>query len=243
MILGAGGSDPPPGYAGPAILVEDGGVRVLLDCGEGCMERLRRFGYSPCEIDAVYISHRHVDHWMGVFALSVARAAEGCRELRIYAHREVAESLEPLLRDTLPRSTVLRLDSVEEEFKLGELTFRLAPVSHTTPTYAIGVYEGEELALVYTSDTRLTSNVIDSLKRLGKPKLLAGEATLPTGREDIANETGHMTVTQLLELYEKLQAGQLVPIHLTPSSLRQLLAYRLMPRGILIPLDSLAVTL
>ncbi len=241
-ILGAGGSDPPPGYAGPSILVEDGGVRLLLDCGEGCMERLRRFGYSPCDIDAVYITHRHIDHWAGVFPLSVARTAEGCRRLVVYAHRVVAEELGGVLGSWLPRSVELVLRGVEESFELGELRVRLVEVSHTAPTFAAAVALGGEYKLLYTGDTRLDESVVERLSGLGAPRVLLGEATFPSGREELAAETGHMTVSQVLELRDALGAELLVPVHLTPSSLRQLLAYRRMPRGILVPLDSLALT-
>ncbi|HYM91706.1 MAG TPA: MBL fold metallo-hydrolase, partial [bacterium] len=49
-------------------LVEGGGVRLLLDCGlfQGLKElRLRNwrdFPFDPKQLDAVVISHAHIDH-------------------------------------------------------------------------------------------------------------------------------------------------------------------------------------
>ena len=241
VIIGSGGSDPPPGYNGPSILVDDGGSRLLLDCGEGCVQQLRRLGYQPCDIDAVYLTHAHIDHWSGLFPLMVSRIAEGCRSLRVYAHREVADSL-GVLREAAPSKIRLEIVEVDEGFRVGRMEARLAKASHTVPAYAVGVYLEGSLRIVYTGDTALTGTLLESLSALGEPQLLAAEATLPTGKEDLAGETGHMTVTQALELREKLGAKLLVPVHLTPISLRQLLGYRRLPPGVIVPVDGVSIT-
>ncbi|AEM38508.1 ribonuclease Z [Pyrolobus fumarii 1A] len=241
-MLGAGGSSPPPGYAGPAILVDSGDARLLLDCGEGCLERLRALGYTPCEIDAVYITHAHVDHWSGLFPLAVGRIEEGCRHLKIYMHGEVAEELKTLLANLMPSKISVEVKPVTDGFRVESLDARLVPASHSKPTYAIGVYHDGSLKLLYTGDTRLEDNVVDALRRLGKPEVLVVEATLPSGREDAARESGHLTVSQALELGALLDAGLLIPVHLTPLSLRQLRAYRRMPRGVIVPVDGFTIT-
>src|SRR3990172_3239218 len=49
-------------------LVETGGVRLLLDCGlyqgrrEEAAQINRRFPFEPAIIDAVILSHAHLDH-------------------------------------------------------------------------------------------------------------------------------------------------------------------------------------
>ncbi len=240
-ILGAGGSSPPPGYAGPSLLLDSGGARLLLDCGEGCVERLRSLGYSPCEVDAVYITHSHHDHWAGVTSLAVARVEEGCRDIRIYLHKRVAEELRVMI-ELLPGSVNPRTDIVEEGFKVEDIRVALVEVSHTRPTYGALVEAGGS-SVLYTSDTRLDERLFESLSRLSGVDVLVVEATLPSGREDVARETGHMTVGQALELISKLEPRLAIPVHLTPLSLRQLRAYRLLPRNLIIPVDGVTVTL
>ncbi len=240
-VLGAGGSSPPPGYAGPALLVDSGDARLLLDCGEGCTERLRGLGYSPCEIDAVYITHSHHDHWAGITSLAVARVEEGCREIRVYAQKSVAEQLS-LLGHLLPSSASLRMEAVGEAFSIGSLSVKLLAVSHTRPTYG-AVVEAGGASILYTSDTRLDEKLLDAVKPYRGIEVLVTEATLPSGREDIARETGHMTVSQVLDLISLLEPRVSIPVHLTPLSLRQLRAYRVLPRGIVIPVDGVTLTL
>ena len=51
-----------PGGANSGYLVEADGRRLLLDCGPGVLPRLREHEHWP-EIDAIAISHWHLDHW------------------------------------------------------------------------------------------------------------------------------------------------------------------------------------
>src|ERR1051325_6825217 len=61
-VVGCSPAWPNPGGAQPGYLVEDGGGRVLLDCGPGVLARLREDGGWP-RVDAIVITHFHLDHW------------------------------------------------------------------------------------------------------------------------------------------------------------------------------------
>ena len=61
------------GSRGNALVVEAGATRLLLDCGFGPKEmerRLGRLGLTPGDIDAVFITHEHIDHIGGALACS-----------------------------------------------------------------------------------------------------------------------------------------------------------------------------
>jgi ribonuclease BN (tRNA processing enzyme) len=61
-IVGCSPAWPNPGGAQSGYLVEDGGRRVLLDCGAGVLARLREWEPWP-RVDAITITHWHLDHW------------------------------------------------------------------------------------------------------------------------------------------------------------------------------------
>ena len=61
-VVGCSPAWPNPGGAQSGYLVEDDGRRLLLDCGPGVLPRLRRLEGWP-RIDAIVISHFHLDHW------------------------------------------------------------------------------------------------------------------------------------------------------------------------------------
>src|SRR5438270_2375146 len=61
-VVGCSPAWPNPGGAQSGYLVEHDGRRLLLDCGPGVLARLREGGGWP-SVDAIVISHLHLDHW------------------------------------------------------------------------------------------------------------------------------------------------------------------------------------
>src|ERR1700751_2052035 len=65
MFLGTAGSVPSSRPGLPAVLVCRGGERLLFDCGEGTQRQLLR-SVGLLDLDAVFITHFHADHWLGL---------------------------------------------------------------------------------------------------------------------------------------------------------------------------------
>lgn len=61
-LLGTGSPIPDPLRAGPATLVQAGGINLLVDAGRGVLMRLAATGLGPSQITAVLITHLHSDH-------------------------------------------------------------------------------------------------------------------------------------------------------------------------------------
>jgi ribonuclease BN (tRNA processing enzyme) len=70
-VLGCDGSYPGPAGAGSGYLVRCGGTNVWLDAGPGTLANLQRH-ITLEAIDAVVVTHRHVDHWSDLEHLAVA---------------------------------------------------------------------------------------------------------------------------------------------------------------------------
>ncbi len=65
FFLGTAGSVPTARRGLPAVLVLRGGERILFDCGEGTQRQLLR-SVGLLDLDAVFITHFHADHWLGL---------------------------------------------------------------------------------------------------------------------------------------------------------------------------------
>src|SRR6202451_1771993 len=65
FFAGTGGSVPSPRRGLPAILLRRGGERILFDCGEGTQRQLVR-SIGLTDVDSVFITHFHADHWLGL---------------------------------------------------------------------------------------------------------------------------------------------------------------------------------
>jgi ribonuclease BN (tRNA processing enzyme) len=78
-VVGCSPAWPNPGGAQSGYLVEADGRRVLLDCGAGVLAKLREHEDWP-RVDAICITHFHLDHWGDlvpwVWALSFGPASE-----------------------------------------------------------------------------------------------------------------------------------------------------------------------
>jgi ribonuclease Z len=65
FFAGTGGSVPGARRGLPAVLVRAGGDRLLFDCGEGTQRQLMR-SVGLLDMDSVFITHFHADHWLGL---------------------------------------------------------------------------------------------------------------------------------------------------------------------------------
>ena len=243
VFLGTGGAGAPPGRAENSILVETSDTRVLLDCGPGCGQRLYEAGYSVRDIDYVYVSHLHLDHWSGLFELTVYAAAENTNPPGIVIPEPLVESAKDIALRLMPRSAQPRISlttaRLHEELRLGDTVLRVTTSSHSIPCYGAIVEEKNGARLLYTSDTRLTTAYQELAREID---LMITEATMPTGMEEVARETGHQTVTQATSYKTYMRRDALLAlVHLTIQSINE--AKKTQGRGIIVPNDLSILTI
>ena len=65
FFAGTGGSVPSARRGLPAVLVRRGGEHLLFDCGEGTQRQLIH-SVGLADLDSVFITHFHADHWLGL---------------------------------------------------------------------------------------------------------------------------------------------------------------------------------
>ena len=65
FFAGTGASVPAARRGLPALLARLDGDRLLFDCGEGTQRQLLR-SVGLADLDAVFLTHHHADHWLGL---------------------------------------------------------------------------------------------------------------------------------------------------------------------------------
>jgi ribonuclease Z len=65
-LLGTGNPRPVMSRFGPSILVEAGKQKLLFDCGRGATQRLYQLHIPFNEISALFLTHLHSDHTVGI---------------------------------------------------------------------------------------------------------------------------------------------------------------------------------
>ena len=215
-VLGSGAACPPAGGVCSGYLLEDRGVRVLLDCGHGVAAALlaRR---PDVDIDHVIISHMHADHFIDVLPLRfrLTRDMTGLQEQRIRLHlppggrATFGEVLSAVCfpPDFLENTFIVEEYAAGGSLTLGEgLTARFAEGVHYVPGYAVRI-EGSA-SLVFTGDTAPSDAVI-ALAR-GADVMLS-EATLDEPEDGPVR--GHLTAQQAAQLAGGAGVERLVLTH------------------------------
>lgn len=79
-FLGTGGSWPMPGRAMPSVALQVDDYLCLFDCGEGTQKQLMKSDLSFMRINAIFFSHFHGDHFLGVLGLVQSMSFNGRKE-------------------------------------------------------------------------------------------------------------------------------------------------------------------
>jgi ribonuclease Z len=99
VFLGTAGSMPTARRAPSATLVRRGGERLLFDCGEGTQRQLLRSDVGLVDLQEIFLTHFHADHFLGLPGMLKTFALRG-REvpLTLYGPRGLNELLHELRR-------------------------------------------------------------------------------------------------------------------------------------------------
>jgi ribonuclease Z len=85
VFLGTSGSMPTAKRALSATLVRRGGDRLLFDCAEGTQRQLLRSDVGLVDLEEIFLTHYHADHYLGLPGMLKTFALRG-REARLTIH-------------------------------------------------------------------------------------------------------------------------------------------------------------
>ena len=145
FFAGTAGSVPTARRGLPAILLRAGGERILFDCGEGTQQQLLRSAGLP-ELDAIFISHFHLDHWLGLVGMLKTfdlRARE--RPLTIHGPpglKSLFSTLRPVMGRTGYPLSLVELEPYEE-VRFDGYSIGSFPVRHRVEAYGYAFVEDD----------------------------------------------------------------------------------------------------
>jgi len=145
VFLGTGGSVPTARRATACLLARVGGERLLFDCGEGSQRQMHR-SIGLVQLDEIYITHYHADHYLGVPGLLKTYDLQGReRPLRI-AGPPGLTSLFKVLNPILGRISY-QVELVElgegEAIRHEGFEVRSFPVKHEVRAYGYALVEDQ----------------------------------------------------------------------------------------------------
>ena len=140
VFLGTSSMYPTKTKSHPAVLLKYNGHYLLFDCGEGTQRQFRIAEESIMKVEAVFITHWHGDHSLGLGGLIQSLSA-GKREkpLIIVGPKGTAESVRCILK-TYKFKPTFEIRVIESDggivYKGDKFYVDSLPVKHSVPTLA-----------------------------------------------------------------------------------------------------------
>lgn len=210
-VLGSAGSYPAPGRACSSYLLESGGHRLLLDCGNGAMANLLR-EHDVHDVDALVLTHRHHDHLADAYALHTALQFHpaGPRPLTLLAQPDTWGYLGKIAGGDDRLRPLLDLHPLEpgDTVEAGPLRLSFRRTAHPVPTLAVRV-EHEGRVFAYSADSGPCESLAETARDAG---LFLCEATW-AGSADGKPADLHCTGGQAGDLARRAGAQHLLVTH------------------------------
>jgi ribonuclease Z len=177
-LLGTGYPEPRIDRFGPSILVEAGNQKLLFDCGRGATQRIKQLDIPFAEVDALFVTHLHSDHVVGIPDLWLTGWVQGRKvPLRVWgpagteqmmSHLEEAYQFDVHIRrdvdEKLPAQGVVVISRDIKQgvvYEKGGVKVTAFAVDHGPVKPALGYrvdFAGHSVVL--SGDTRYSENLI-----------------------------------------------------------------------------------
>jgi len=247
ILIGTGSPRYDLERSGPSAAIQYQGRYLLVDMGNGTQARLAQAGITPRQIDALLLTHHHLDHNEEFLPLLInARLMGGSIDIfgppgtaklvafgdEFYA-QDVAYRLRRVGRslDDLGRVAVREL-SGGEAFTAGGLKITTAPVNHTIQTVAYR-FEADGQAIVISGDLSYSETLVELARDADVLVIDSGAAIRrkanadregfpggpksPQARDGAAGPQAHATAEDVAAMARKANVRRLVLTHIAPG--------------------------
>lgn len=224
-VLGGSAASVGTGQGCSGYLVSTETCNVVLDLGPDTLLELRQHADFRA-LDAVILSHLHVDHMLDIVALRFSLAYNPVKPDRrtplwippggLEFFNQLGELFSSNFEPDGFFSNVFEINEYDPDgsLQVGDLVVTLAPTVHFVPCWAIRVHPmGDDGDLVYTADT---GPAADLRNFAHGARVVIAEASTPTAERDIMPfvSRGHLTAVEAAELAREAGAEILILTHM-----------------------------
>ncbi len=217
VILGSGGEQPNRLRTASGALLRTPRRSLLLDPGEGCLKQLLLLGLAATEIRWIFVSHRHLDHCLGLPAILDAAHPVADRPIEILYPAGADATIDRLLglagfEDDAAVARRQLDDGDTLEIERGRLMFRR--LDHDVPTLGLRYESLEGLGLAFVPDTLPCEGAADLARGVD---LLVCQASDGEKRAEHVHRRKLMTAGDAARLAAASGARRLLLTHFQPG--------------------------
>lgn len=200
-----------------SFLIDVGNKKVLLDCGFGTIARLAEIGIDHRDIDLIFISHFHTDHFGDAFNLVHSRWVgdiyDGLEDKNlIYIGPRTIENRFKKWREIFwpepEESHPVEFHEGSIDYEIGKIKLKTFPIIHVPWFDSIGIQlstEGKKI--VYPSDVGSSHDFNDLIEKSQNADLLIIESGYPH------QTPNHFSCDQIKELSKRANVKQTLVVH------------------------------
>lgn len=222
IVLGSGTAVPHPARASAAFWLETDGGHLLLDVSAPAPHRIAQEQLPWPELDAIWVSHFHLDHvgGLGPLLFGIKHAPQTQKRqkpLRIFGGAGLNELLSRfdalanynLLGQKFPLE-IIEIKSQQQFEILPGITAQTLSTPHTPESLAIQLTDKDGGSIIYTSDTGKSTELIDFCREV---KVLLMECSFPKKKP----VEKHLELADAMEIANATRPGRLLLTHLYPE--------------------------
>ena len=147
VFLGTSASMPTAQRAPAAFLLRRGGERLLFDCAEGTQRQLQRSSVGLPDLEEIFLTHLHADHFLGLPGMLKTFALRGREDVGLTAYgpagmKELFARLRPFLGRLPYPLTVVEL-APGEELARGDYRIETFAVDHGVSALGYALVEDD----------------------------------------------------------------------------------------------------
>ena len=215
IVLGSGTCVPSLTRNAPGYYLEGDGVQILVDCGSGTLLQLERAGRSYKDIDAVFITHGHPDHFADLMPLIQALLAtpdyKREKDLSVIGPPEFLQYYRKAIASVLgaPANFSIQLIEIGGRLDFGPFHVITAKTDHSTDSIAYRL-EHRDASVVFTGDADYDEEIITLSQ---SADMLVADCSFPHAMK----ARGHLTARECGLVARNANVKKLLLSHLYPS--------------------------
>lgn len=194
--------------------MEADGLQILVDCGSGTLLQLERAGRSYKDIDAVFITHKHPDHFADLMPLIQALLAtprfKREKKLSVIGSPEFITYYNKAIFTVLGEHLNFPVETVEIRDRLDFMPFQIltAKTVHSRDSIAYRI-EYRDTSIVFTGDADYDQGIVALAK---KCDMLIADCSYP----DVMKARGHLTAKECGRIAREAGVKKLLLSHIYP---------------------------